>query len=102
MFCFENNNKEYKILSVPTLLTLFEAANTFKQKNIAVSILEYFEEDFPNHPSTAQVLLGAAKMVADDLDDFKTAKILMRQLRRKHPVIYADETYQALRKILNT
>jgi hypothetical protein len=101
-FCFENNNKEYKLLSASTLLTLSEAASTFKQKSISVSILTYFEKDFPNYPGTPKILLGAAKMAADDLDDFKTAKTLMRQLRRPHPDIYPDETYQALRKILNT
>lgn len=100
--CFEKNGMEYKLSSADSLISLSKRAETFSQKNIAVSVLKYFKEDFPNHPDTAQALLLAAKMSADDLDDFKTAKTLMRELRRKHPSIYTDETYLALRKILNT
>ena len=101
-FCFENNNKQYQILAAPTLITLSKVATTSKQKTIVVAILLFFEDDFPNHPDTAQALLLGAKISADDLGDFNTAKIFMRILRRKYPEIYSDETYLALRKILNT
>jgi len=101
-FCFENNDNEYKILSALTLMELTNRADTFKRKHISVSILKFFETDFPNYPETAQILLRAAKMAADDLGDYKTAKTLMRQLRRKHSSIYQDKTYLGLRKILNT
>jgi hypothetical protein len=101
-FCFEKNNKEYKILTAATLVALSKAADSFERKSIIVSILRYFEEDFPHHPETAQILLYAAKIAADDLDDFKKAKIFMRILRRNYPAIYSDATYLALRKILNT
>jgi len=99
-FCFDNNNQDYKLESASTLLDLSTQAETFKQKTIIVNMLKFFEEDYPKHPKTAEALLTAARISADDLDDFTTAKTIMLNLSRNYPAIRSDQTYQTLRKIL--
>ncbi|HIG42471.1 MAG: hypothetical protein ABGY96_18635 [bacterium] len=99
-FCFEANHNQYKLTSANSVITLAGLAETFKQKTIMAHLLEHFEEDFPNHPKTAEMLLLAAHFIAHDLDDFEKARGIMARLESDFPKIHADKTYQALHTIL--
>ena len=99
-FCFEANHNRYRLTSANTVITLAGQAETFKQKTIMAHLLEHFEEDFPNHPQTAEMLLLAARLIAHDLDDFEKARGIMSRLEAAFPKIHTDKTYRALRTIL--
>ncbi|MCH7744064.1 MAG: hypothetical protein IIB71_15545 [Proteobacteria bacterium] len=99
-FCYTENLNDYKLVSAQSVLTLSAKAESRKQKSIMVSIIRHFEEDFPNHPKTAEILLNAARFIAHDLDDFDGARKIMTHLHATYPAIHSNKTYQTLSAIL--
>ena len=99
-FCYTANGNDYKLLSAEAVIKLSTNAETRSQKSIMVSILRHFEEDFPNHPQTAESLLTAARFTAHDLDDFDSARKIVTHLQATYPSIHSNKAYQALSSIL--
>jgi len=99
-FCYTANGNDYKLLSAEAVIKLLTNAETRTQKSIMVSILRHFEEDFPNHPQTAETLLTAARFTAHDLDDFDSARKIVTHLHATYPSIHSNKTYEALSSIL--
>jgi hypothetical protein len=100
-FCYEANDNEYRLTAADTLITLSEHTETFRQKAITAYLLRHFEEDFPNHPKTAEMLLLAAQLTAHDLNDFEGARRIMTHLASDFPAIGQDKTYMALTAVLS-
>ena len=99
-FCYTANGNDYKLLSAEAVMKLSTNAETRSQKSIMVSILRHFEEDFPNHPQTAESLLTAARFTAHDLDDYDSARKMVTHLQATYPSIHTNKAYQALSSIL--
>jgi hypothetical protein len=99
-FCYVANNKKYRLTSSNVILQLMTQAETGLQKAIVVSLLSHFEEDFPEHPRRSEALLVAARITAEDLDDFERARKMMQHLLTTYPNIYSDKDYQALKIVL--
>ncbi len=99
-YCYVNNNHSYRLTSSNVILKLMASAETKLNKTIIVTLIEHFEEDFPDHPKRADALLAAARFTAEDLDDFERAREMLDQLHSKYPEIYSDKGYQALTVIL--
>jgi TolA-binding protein len=99
-FCYAANGNNYRLTSSNAILKLMVEAQTQLQKEIVVSLLSHFEEDFPEHPRRAEVLLEAARLTAQDLNNFEAAREMMEHLHANYPDIYADKRYQALTVIL--
>lgn len=99
-FCYTANGNDYKLTSAQAVLTLSAKAESRTEKSIMVSIIRHFEEDFPNHPKTAEILLTAARFTAYDLDDFDGARKIINHLHTTYPSVHSNKSYRALHSIL--
>jgi len=99
-FCYTAANDDYILLSAESVIQLSANAETLNQKKMIVTIIQHFEQDFPNHPKTADLLLTAARFRIHDLDDFDGAREIMSHLYSAYPIIRSDNKFKALESIL--
>jgi len=99
-FCYTANGKEYQLTSGAAVLKLVDHADTFMRKEILAHLLAHFDTDFPGHRRAGEALLRAARLSANDLDDFDGATALLDRIRTNFPAVSASEEFRTLEAVL--
>ncbi|MFP6808626.1 MAG: hypothetical protein VB957_15825 [Pseudomonadales bacterium] len=99
-YCFEANGGSYRLQSSDTVQKLLLKVETRNQKLVIAALLYQFPDDFPNHPQTPKLLLRAAQISENDLDDFASARRTMASLRSEFPEHCDSEAFKKLASIL--
>ncbi len=90
---------DYRLESGEAVLEFAGYATTSGQKRVAADLLQYFEEDFPNHPRIREALLVGADL-ACQLDDFALAKQLFDRVKKMRGLVHKP-TFDRCLKLLS-
>jgi len=101
-YCYQANNKVYKLKSSGDILKLQESADTKLKKEIIAHLLSCFDQDFPSHPRRGDALLEAAHLLIYELDAFDQAKEVLARIRQDYPEIAGSSRFASLESMIES
>lgn len=96
IYCFDSNERQYRLASGNSTLQLTSAATNTRERLISAELLRFFDKDFPQHPETTAALLKAVELLIADAKDTAGAQKLLQNIRIKFPEAARTRVFQNL------
>tara|TARA_E500000331_G_scaffold99082_2_gene95829 strand:- start:36 stop:1307 length:1272 start_codon:yes stop_codon:yes gene_type:complete len=94
--CCEMSDGNLRLPNGSVTLILVERARDPTLKRYMYNTLQYFDKDFPNHPSTLKVFLMVAEMALKNYDDKETGALFLQKARDYESTVTEQEAYKSL------